>query len=170
MMLAPVHRMLAASAIFSVSCVSSPTSAQTYTADPGTWRPVAYSDLSFPIGEAQSYASIWQDLIDESNKRQIPAAPGQPLDTDLVVGNRGASEWHFSINFQTKFVAVTVLNTPTNIRRLRLALKSKSVPCDWRPSKATPATSWTVRLAFLRSSQTRPSRIRQQPSLTPPTT
>ncbi|MDE2579114.1 MAG: hypothetical protein KGL46_09935 [Hyphomicrobiales bacterium] len=30
----------------------------------------------------------------------------------LAVGNRGASEWHFSINFQTKLVAVTVLNTP----------------------------------------------------------
>lgn len=86
-----------------------------FTSDPGRWRPVAYSDLLFPIGEAQSYASIWQDRLDESNARPPPLAlPGIRPDPrmSLAVGNRGASEWHFSITFQTKIVAVTVLNTP----------------------------------------------------------
>jgi hypothetical protein len=87
--------------------------AQTYTADPGAWRPVAYSDLLFPIGEAESYASIWQDRLDESNRRPPPApSPDQPLNMSSAVGNRGATEWHYSINFQTKLVALTVLDTP----------------------------------------------------------
>jgi hypothetical protein len=51
-------------AIFIAGCWSAVTQAQTYTADPGTWRPVAYSDLLFPRGEAESYASLWQDRLD----------------------------------------------------------------------------------------------------------
>lgn len=30
-----------------------------------------------------------------------------------AVGNRGAQEWHFSANFQTKLVALSVLYTPS---------------------------------------------------------
>ena len=86
------------------------------TPDPERWRPVAYADLRLPHGEAESYASIWQDRLDESNSKPPPApAPGRPLpDPSLsyAVGNRGASEWHFTINFQTKLAALTVLDTP----------------------------------------------------------
>jgi len=87
----------------------------TYTADPDRWRPVAYADLMFPTGEAEAYASIWQDRLDESNAKPPPAiVPGQKPNpaTSYAVGNRGASEWHFSINFQTKLVVLTVLSTP----------------------------------------------------------
>ena len=87
-----------------------------FTPDPERWRPVAYSDLRLPRGEAESYASIWQDRLDESNSKPPPApVPGRPLpDPSLsyAVGNRGASEWHFTINFQTKLAALTVLDTP----------------------------------------------------------
>uniref|UniRef100_UPI003F9AD7A0 hypothetical protein n=1 Tax=Rhodoblastus sp. TaxID=1962975 RepID=UPI003F9AD7A0 len=31
--------------------------------------------------------------------------------TSYAVGNHNAKEWHFTINFQTKLVALTVLNT-----------------------------------------------------------
>jgi hypothetical protein len=99
-------------AIILAGCCAAATMAQTYTADPGTWRPVAYSDLTFPRGEAESYASLWQDRLDESNKKAEPSNPGVPLNTSIAVGNRGASEWHFSINFQTKVVALSVLSTP----------------------------------------------------------
>ncbi|MGJ0504756.1 MAG: hypothetical protein ACR65X_13655, partial [Methylocystis sp.] len=37
---------------------------------------------------------------------------GGLLNMSIAVGNRGASEWHFSINFQTKLVALSVLSTP----------------------------------------------------------
>lgn len=93
-------------------CCLSVTHAQTYTSNPGAWRPVAYSDLLFPVGEAESYASLWQDRLDESNKMSAPIDPRGPPNMSIAVGNRGASEWHFSINFQTKFVAFSVLSAP----------------------------------------------------------
>jgi len=34
-------------------------SPESFTPDPEIWRPVAYSDLRLPRGEAESYASIW---------------------------------------------------------------------------------------------------------------
>ncbi len=98
--------------ILLVGSCSVATMAQTYTADPGTWRPVAYSNLTFPRGEAESYASLWQDRLDESNKKAEPGDPGEPLNMSIAVGNRGASEWHFSINFQTRLVALSVLSAP----------------------------------------------------------
>lgn len=97
--------------IFALCCVCA-TPGRTYTADPGAWRPVAYSDLLFPKGEAEAYASIWQDRLDESNRKAPSTATGAPLNMSIAVGNRGASEWHFSINFHSKLVAITVLNTP----------------------------------------------------------
>lgn len=105
-------RYFATTAMFLGACCLSVTHAQTYTSDPGAWRPIAYSDLLFPLGEAESYASLWQDRLDESNKKAEPGNPGVPLNTSIAVGNRGASEWHFSINFQTKVVALSVLSTP----------------------------------------------------------
>ena len=95
---------------------AAPAYCESFTPDPERWRPVAYSDLRFPRGEAESYASIWQDRLDESNAKPPPVAiPGRPApDPSLsyAVGNRGASEWHFTINFQTKLAALTVLDTP----------------------------------------------------------
>jgi hypothetical protein len=94
------------------ACAGSTARAQTFTADPGAWRPVAYSDLLFPSGEGEAYASIWKDRLDESN-RAIPVMPRSDRRFSMsLVGNRGASEWHYSINFQTKLVALTVLDTP----------------------------------------------------------
>ncbi|MBV8263001.1 MAG: hypothetical protein JOY87_04170, partial [Candidatus Eremiobacteraeota bacterium] len=67
----------------------------------------------FPTGEAESYASIWQDRLNESNQNSPPkAAGGQSLNMSIAVGNRGATEWHFTINFQSKLVVLTVLNAP----------------------------------------------------------
>jgi len=102
----------ATTAMFLGVCCLSVTHAQIYTSDPGAWRPVAYSDLLFPLGEAESYASLWQDRLDESNKKSVPINPGGLLNMSVAVGNRGANEWHFSINFQTKLVALSVLSTP----------------------------------------------------------
>jgi hypothetical protein len=87
--------------------------AQTFTSDPGAWRPVAYADLLFPTGEAEAYASLWRDQLDESNKRLASSLPqDRAANTSFAVGNRRASEWHFSINFQRKLVTLTVLDTP----------------------------------------------------------
>ena len=44
-----------------------PALAETFTVDPEAWRPVYYTDLRFPTGEGLSYASIWQDKLDENN-------------------------------------------------------------------------------------------------------
>ena len=87
--------------------------AQSFTPDPGSWRPVAYTDLMFPLGEAEAYASIWQDRLDESKRRLASKAP-EPnhRDMSLAVGNRAAREWHFTINFQSKLVVLSVLDTP----------------------------------------------------------
>ena len=87
--------------------------AQSFTPDPGSWRPVAYTDLMFPVGEAEAYASIWQDRLDESNRRLASKVP-EPnhRDMSLAVGNRAAREWHFTINFQSKLVVLSVLDTP----------------------------------------------------------
>ena len=87
--------------------------AQSFTPDPGSWRPVAYTDLMFPVGEAEAYASIWQDRLDESKRRLASKAP-EPnhRDMSLAVGNRAAREWHFTINFQSKLVVLSVLDTP----------------------------------------------------------
>jgi hypothetical protein len=86
---------------------------QNFTPDPESWRPVAYTDLMFPVGEAEAYASIWQDRLDDSNRRLASKAPdpGQS-GMSLAVGNRGAREWHFAINFQSKLVVLSVLDTP----------------------------------------------------------
>ena len=82
-----------------------------FTSDPEAWRPVAHYDLALPTGEAEAYASIWQDRLDESNREPPPALlPGQKPNPAMsyAVGNRGASEWNFSINFQSKLVVLTV--------------------------------------------------------------
>jgi hypothetical protein len=67
----------------------------------------------FPIGDAEAYASIWRDRLDDSNRRLASKAP-EPIhkDMSLAVGNRAAREWHFAINFQSKLVVLSVLDTP----------------------------------------------------------
>jgi hypothetical protein len=84
-----------------------------FTSDPERWRPVAYSDLKIPVGEAEAYASIWQDRLSESNAKNRNLPPGSPApNASYGFFNRDAAEWHFSINFQSKLVALTVLYTP----------------------------------------------------------
>jgi len=89
---------------------AAPVLAETFTGDPEAWRPVYYTDLRLPTGEGQSYASIWQDKLDENNSQAQSDAVSP--NTSYAVGNHNAKEWHFTINFQTKLVALTVLNTP----------------------------------------------------------
>ena len=85
-----------------------------FTPDPERWRPVAYSDLKIPVGEAEAYASIWQDRLSESNAKANKMASGAPAaNASYGFFNRGAAEWHFSIQFQSKLVALTVLYTPS---------------------------------------------------------
>jgi hypothetical protein len=87
--------------------------AQSFTPDPGSWRPVGYTDLMFPVGEAEAYASIWQDRLDDSNRRLASKATNVGhSEMSLAVGNRSAREWHFAINFQSKLVVLSVLDTP----------------------------------------------------------
>jgi hypothetical protein len=84
-----------------------------FTSDPERWRPVAYSDLKIPVGEGEAYASIWQDRLSESNAKSRNLPPGLPA-PNMSYGffNRDAAEWHFSIQFQSKLVALSVLYTP----------------------------------------------------------
>jgi hypothetical protein len=97
----------------SLQCVTA-ASAEKYTADPGAWRPGAYSDLLFPSGEAEAYASIWRDRLAENNQTHLQSeSRNLSLNMSIVVGNRGAAEWHYSINFETKLVALTVLDAPS---------------------------------------------------------
>lgn len=85
-----------------------------FTPDPERWRPVAYSDLEIPVGEAEAYASIWQDRLSESNARSRKAPPASPApNMSFGLFNRDAAEWHFSIQFQSKLVALTVLYAPS---------------------------------------------------------
>ena len=73
-------RLLLAAAIFLAPTASAPAqtgaagdapqifpqlqfSSPRFTPDPERWRPVAYSDLKIPVGEAEAYASIWQDRL-----------------------------------------------------------------------------------------------------------
>jgi hypothetical protein len=87
--------------------------AQSFTPDPGSWRPVGYTDLMFPVGEAEAYASIWQDRLDDSNRRLASKATNVGhSEMSLAVGNRSAREWHSAINFQSKLVVLSVLDTP----------------------------------------------------------
>jgi hypothetical protein len=91
------------------------TASPSYTSDPERWRPVAYADLAFPEGEAEAYASIWQDRLDESNAHPPTTSSPDSMSNpkmSFALGNRGASEWHFSANFQTKLVTLSVLYTP----------------------------------------------------------
>lgn len=125
-------RLLLASAIFLAPTASAPaqtgapgdepqiypqspgSSAQRFTPDPERWRPVAYSDLKIPVGEAEAYASIWQDRLSESNAKTRKPPLGSPA-PNMSSGffNRDAAEWHFSVNFPSKLVALTVLYTPS---------------------------------------------------------
>lgn len=97
-------------AIASVECAT----AQEYTPDPAHWRPVHYFDLQFPAGEAEHYASLWADRLDANDK--VYAAKG---DRRFAIGHAPASEAHFTVNFQTKFVVLSVLDTSTDCRPLR---------------------------------------------------
>ena len=88
--------------------------AASFTTDAEAWRPVGYSDLRLPAGDAAAYASIWTDLIEQNNAQ--PAAPGSPTAT-YAIGNRAAAAWHFTANFQNKLVVFTTLYTVTSCTR-----------------------------------------------------
>jgi hypothetical protein len=98
-----------------VMCVFAPlAAAASFTDDPEAWRPVAYSDLRLPVGDAASYASMWSDFLDKNNAQ--PASTSPPV-ASYAFGNRAAAAWHFTVNFQNKLVVLTVLYTPTSCTR-----------------------------------------------------
>ncbi len=149
-----------------------PASAETFTADPEAWRPVYHTDLRFPTGEGLSYASIWQDKLDENNT-QAQSDAASP-NTSYVVGNHNAKEWHFSINFQTKLVALTVLNSAAGctdeIASPSLGTNSAFVPCASPRLKATIIPSSTAPDVISRKQRIVAWRIRPRPLLMSPTT
>jgi hypothetical protein len=98
-----------------VMCAFAPlAAASSFTADPEAWRPVAYSDLRLPVGDAASYASMWSDLLLKNNGQPAPASTAI---ASYAFGNRAATAWHFTVNFQNKLVVLTVLHTPTSCTR-----------------------------------------------------
>ena len=149
-----------------------PALAETLTIDPEAWRPVYYTDLRFPTGEGLSYASIWQDMLDENNSQAQSDAVSP--NTSYAVGNHEAKEWHFTINFQTKLVALTVLNTPrdapTKSFSRRSARKSAFVPCVSPRLKATAIQSSTAADVISKKPRIVAGRIRPRPLLMSPTT
>ncbi len=94
--------------------VARAATAEEFTHDPAHWRPVHYFDLQFPAGEAEHFASLWADRLDANDKAY--AAKG---DDRFAVGHAPASEAHFAVNFQTKFVVLSVLDTATDCGPLR---------------------------------------------------
>lgn len=88
--------------------------ADEFTPDPAHWRPVHYFDLQFPAGEAEHFASLWADRLEANDKAY--AAKG---DLRFAVGHAPASEAYFAVNFQTKFVVLSVLDTSTDCQPLR---------------------------------------------------
>ena len=106
--------LVAGFAVLMLASAESGAIADEFTPDPAHWRPVHYFDLQFPAGEAEHFASLWADRLDANDKAY--AAKG---DRRFAIGHAPASEAHFSINFQTKFVVLSVLDTSTDCRPLR---------------------------------------------------
>jgi len=117
---------------------TSPADAQEFTPDPTRWRPVHYYDLQFPAGDAEHFASIWADRLDANDK-----AYANKGDRRFAFGHAPATEAHFAVNFQSKFVVLSVLDTST----------------DCRPLKEFPASLVIVRKCPLRLATWEDSRL-----------
>ncbi|HEV7325569.1 MAG TPA: hypothetical protein VGN91_10895 [Bosea sp. (in: a-proteobacteria)] len=85
---------------------TAPARTQTLTPDPGSWRPLAYSDLQRPTARSATYADIWKDQIDANNEAY--RARG---DRRFVDGNAPAAAAHFVIWSEQRSVVLTLLNT-----------------------------------------------------------
>lgn len=109
--------------------IAFPAQAGEFSPDPARWRSVHYYDLQIPSGDAANFASIWADRIDANNKAY--AAKG---DRRFTVANAPATEAHFTIDFTSKLVVLTVLNTATGC--------GKSLPF--------PSANVTIKLCPLR--------------------
>ena len=114
---------------FVATMIGTAATSQIFTPDPEHWRPVHYYDLQLVSGEAEHYASIWADKLDQNNRAYV--AKG---DARFAVGNAPASEAHFSVNFTNKFAVLSVLNTATGCAK----------------TKAFPAAHATVKFCPLR--------------------
>ena len=88
--------------------------ADAFTPDPSHWRPLHYFDLQLPAGEAEHYASLWADRLAANDVAY--AAKG---DKRFAVGHAPATEAHFSINFQTKFVVISVLDEASDCQEMQ---------------------------------------------------
>lgn len=88
--------------------------ADAFTPNPLHWRPWHYFDLQLPAGEAEHYASLWADRLAAND-----AAYAAKGDKRFAVGHAPATEAHFAINFQTKFVALSVLDEASDCREIR---------------------------------------------------
>ena len=122
----PSHRFALSLA---AAIIATPAASESFTPDPEHWRPVHYYDLQLVSGEAEHYASIWADKLDQNNRAYV--AKG---DARFAVGNAPASEAHFSVNFTNKLAVLSVLNTATGCAK----------------TKAFPAAHATVKFCPLR--------------------
>lgn len=85
---------------------AAPLLSQALTPDPGTWRPLAYSDLRRPTARSATYADIWKDRIEANNDGYLARG-----DRRFVDGNAPATEAHFVVWSAKRSVVLSILNT-----------------------------------------------------------
>jgi hypothetical protein len=85
---------------------SSVAFAQTFTPDPGEWRPLAYANLRKPTPRDATFVDIWNDVVDAGDRAE--ARRGDPR---LASGKPSAIEAHFVIWSPARSVVLSVLDT-----------------------------------------------------------
>ena len=112
---ASILSVLIAALAFTAICADADgASVDAFTPDPSHWRPLHYFDLQLPAGEAEHYASLWADRLAAND-----AAYAAKGDKRFAVGHAPATEAHFSINFQTKFVVLSVLDEASDCQEMQ---------------------------------------------------
>jgi hypothetical protein len=91
-----------------MSTVSSLAAAQSFTPDPGAWRPMAYADLQRPSQQTATYIDIWKDAIEANNRRYHARG-----DDRFLNGNAPVAEAHFVIWSSRRSAVLSVLDTAT---------------------------------------------------------
>lgn len=89
-----------------MGCQAVPVLAQSLTPDPGTWRPLTYSNLQNPTARDATYVDIWKDAIDANNQSYVERG-----DRRFSEGNAPATESHFVIWSSNRSVVLSMLNT-----------------------------------------------------------
>lgn len=89
-----------------MACLGGPVSAQILTPEPGSWRPLAYSNLQKPSARDATYVDIWKDAIDANNQSYVERG-----DRRFSEGNAPATESHFVVWSSKRSVVLSMLNT-----------------------------------------------------------